>query len=122
MTDFPGLIHCLVDQNVEFIIVGGAVATLHGASRLTEDLDIVYDRDPANLASLVEALQPLHPYPRGAPPGLPFRFDFRTLQNGLNFTLITDAGSLDLLGEITGGGGYRDLLPFSREVRIYGRT
>ncbi len=30
---------------------------------------------------------------------------------GLNFTLTTNSGALDLLGEITGGGGYVQLLP-----------
>jgi hypothetical protein len=39
---------------------------------------------------------------RGAPPGLPFRFDEAKIQSGLNFTLSTSLGDLDLLGEITG--------------------
>jgi hypothetical protein len=38
------------------------------------------------------------------PPGLPFVLDHRTLANGLNFTLVTTLGDIDLLGEITGGG------------------
>jgi hypothetical protein len=38
---------------------------------------------------------------------------------GLNFTLETDLGDLDLLGEITGGGRYEDLLPFSLELRVF---
>ena len=45
------------------------------------------------------------------PPGLPFLWDDKTLWRGLNFTLTTDAGAIDLLGEITGGGGYEELLP-----------
>src|SRR6185503_20987948 len=61
-----------------------------------------------------------HPYLRGAPPGLPFRFDVRTLQKGLNFTLTTDIAPLDLLGEVAGGGDYHQLLPHSHEVDAYG--
>ena len=49
---------------------------------------------------------PLKPYLRGAPPGLPFRFDADTLSRGLNFTLTTSLGWIDLLGEITGGGRF----------------
>ena len=40
---------------------------------------------------------------------MPFIFD--VLRNGLNFTLTTDLGDIDLLGEITGGGGYDALYP-----------
>ena len=39
------------------------------------------------------ALEPLSPYLRGAPPGLPFRLDAQTLARGLNFTLTTAATS-----------------------------
>ncbi len=59
---------------------------------------------------------PLRPYLRGAPPGLPFRLDPDTLRQGLNFTLVTQAGDLDLLGEATGAGTSEALLPHS-EVR-----
>jgi hypothetical protein len=52
----------------------------------------------------------------GAPPGLPFHFDPETIKKGLNFTLRTIAGDLDVLGEATGGGTYEALLPRS-EVR-----
>ncbi len=119
-TEFSGLISALAVGRVEFIIVGGAAAIAHGAARLTQDLDVVYRRTQENIVRLVRALAPLTPYPRGAPPNLPFSWDERTVTNGLNFTLTTTAGSLDLLGEITGGGGYDELLPHSVELRLYG--
>ncbi|MGB8328982.1 MAG: hypothetical protein WCE62_02570 [Polyangiales bacterium] len=37
---------------MEFIIVGGAAAVLHGAPITTEDLDIVHRRSPENVARL----------------------------------------------------------------------
>ncbi len=120
MTDFAALLRLLTRGGVEFILVGGAAATAHGSVRLTRDLDIVYRRTPENLARLVACLAPHRPYLRGAPPGLPFQFDRDTLQHGLNFTLTTDLGSLDLLGEITGGGGYEELLPHSIRLTLYG--
>lgn len=61
------------------------------------------------------------PYPRGAPPGLPFRWDLATLRNGLNFTLETAFGDLDLLGEVA-GGGYEQLLPHALKVSGFGRS
>ena len=44
-----------------------------------------------------------------------------TLRNGANFTLVTDLGDIDLLTEITGGGGYRELLPSAVLLRAFGR-
>jgi hypothetical protein len=44
MTDFAQLIPLLVNGGVRFIVVGGAAATAHGSARLTQDLDIVYER------------------------------------------------------------------------------
>jgi hypothetical protein len=120
MTDFASLIRLLTQHNVEFIIVGGAAATAHGSARLTQDLDIAYRRTPENISRLVAGLAPHSPYLRGAPPGLPFRFDAETITRGLNFTLITDLGDLDLFGEITGGGGYDDLLPHTLVLNLFG--
>ena len=118
MTSFDRLLLAIAD--VEFIIVGGVAGGLHGAARATYDLDIVYRRDAANLARLVEALARFTPYLRGAPPGLPFRWDAETLARGLNFTLTTAVGDIDLLGEVIGGGGYEDLLPESIDIEVFG--
>src|SRR5499427_584688 len=119
MTDFGRLLTILTQAEVEFIVIGGFAATAHGSAHVTVDLDVVYGRTESNIARLASALQPLQPYLRGAPPGLPFRFDAETLRRGLNFTLTTDLGPLDLLGEITGGGGYEQLLPYSINVSVF---
>ena len=122
MTDFASLIRALSKHNVKFILVGGAAATAHGSARLTQDLDIVYRRTPGNMSRLVECLAPYSPYLRGAPPGLPFRLDVETMKSGLNFTLTTTLGAIDLLGEITGGGDYEGLLPHTVELGLFGVT
>jgi len=120
VTDFAALIPLLVANDVEFIIVGGAAATAHGSARLTLDLDVVYSRDNVNLERIVRALAPSQPYLRGAPPGLPFEWSVETLKKGLNFTLITTLGALDLLGEIVGGGGYDELKPETIKIEVAG--
>lgn len=120
MTNFGGLLHTLTQHGVAFILIGGAAATAHGASRLTLDLDIVYRRSPENIARVVASLAPYQPYLRGAPSGLPFRWDTATLQNGLNFTLTTSLGEVDLFGEIAGGGDYTALLPYCITLHIFG--
>jgi predicted nucleotidyltransferase len=120
VTDFKLLLRLLTDNQVEFIIVGGAAATAHGSSRLTVDLDVVYRRSNENISRLVEALRPVQPYLRGAPPGLPFNLNIETVRMGLNFTLTTKLGSLDLLGEIIGGGGYEELFSETIKVEVAG--
>jgi hypothetical protein len=84
-------------------------------------LDIVYRRTAENIARIVATLAPYEPYLRGAPPGLPFRWDATTIKRGLNFTLTTSLGDLDLLGEITtGGGGHDDLLSDTVQLELFG--
>lgn len=109
--DNEALLVALHRAGVEFILVGGMAAIVHGAARLTFDLDIVYKRSRGNYERLVAALTPFNPYLRGAPPGLPFRWDADTIARGLNFTLITTLGAIDILGEIA-GGGYDQLFPY----------
>jgi len=104
MTDFETLLRSLSDGRVDFVIVGGLAAVAHGSARLTQDVDIVYSRTPENVRRLVAALASHSPYLRGAPRGLPFRWDEATLHRGLNFALTTTVGDIDLLGEIAGGG------------------
>lgn len=119
-TDFGGLLRALATGGVEFIVIGGVAGIAHGSARFTRDLDVVYGRSPDNLRRLTAALLPLEPYLRGAPPGLPFRFDLDTVRRGLNFTLRTTRGELDVLGEIAGGGGYEALVAHSRELEMFG--
>jgi len=120
MFDVEGLLRRLAEHEVEFILVGGVAATVHGSARLTRDLDVVYGRTPANIDRLTSALAPLAASLRGAPAGLPFRLDSATVRRGLNFTLTTKLGDIDLFGEIAGGGDYAGLLPDTREIEVFG--
>ena len=121
MTDFETLLAALDDGDVACIIIGGLAATIHGSSRLTQDIDIVYERSDENIERLVGALAPHNPYLRGMPPGLPFEWSARTIRRGLNFTLTTAVGDIDILGEIVGGGSYDDLLPHTTTVELFAR-
>jgi predicted nucleotidyltransferase len=120
VTDFERLVAALADADVEFVIVGGLAATVHGSARLTQDLDVVYSRSSDNIERLVNALAPLGPYLRDAPPGLPFEWSQDTVRRGLNFTLTTAIGDIDLLGQIAGGGDYDDLLPHVVDLELFG--
>ncbi len=107
-------------HDVDCILIGGWAASLHGSMRSTVDVDFVYSRRQENIRRLVACVKPLQPALRGAPAGLPFKFDEPTIQHGLNFTLTTTLGDLDLLGEVSGGGEYEDLLPHTEVLEVFG--
>jgi hypothetical protein len=119
-TKFGELLRTLAAANIDFILVGGVAAAAHGSARSTQDIDVVYRRGEDNLHALLAAIGPLNPTLRGAPAGLPFHFDLNTLTAGLNFTLTTTSGWLNLAGEITGGGTYETLLPHSKCIKAFG--
>jgi hypothetical protein len=51
---------------------------------------------------------------------LPFRWDPETIRRGLNFTLSTNLGPLDVLGEVTGGGTYEQLILHADQTEMAG--
>src|SRR5262249_20320022 len=59
---------------------------------------------------------------RGAPKGLSFRLDPPTLKAGLNFTLDTDLGALDLLGDMPPLGNYDGVVVESETMELFGRS
>lgn len=110
----------LVEHEVRFSVIGGVALIARGVQRSTEDLDIAYARDRQNLTRLASALEGIHPQLRGVPAGLPFVLDEASLRHGLNFTLDTDLGPLDLLGEVPGLGTFEHVDAASSELEIAG--
>ena len=60
MTNFSTLLRALDKAGVEYILVGGAAATVHGSARLTLDVDVVYRRARENLARVRTELCDVH--------------------------------------------------------------
>ena len=110
----------LAEHQVRFSVIGGVALIARGVQRSTEDLDIAYARDRENLARLASALESLHPRLRGVPADLPFVLDEASLRSGLNFTLDTDLGPLDLFGEVPGLGAFEHVDAASDEMEIAG--
>lgn len=110
----------LIEHQVEFVIVGGVAISAHGSSYLTYDLNVAYARTRDNLKRLAAALAPYHPRPRDFPADLPFVWDEQTLRQGTNFTLTTDLGNLDLLGEVKGLGDFDRVRAQSVVLTLFG--
>jgi hypothetical protein len=118
-TQFKALLAALSGNGASFIIVGGVAGTLHGAMRVTYDVDVVYERSLENLQRLVAALVPLKPNLRDGP-GLPFRLDEETLKRGLNFKFATAIGAIDLMGELAGAGSFPAVRAHAIELDLFG--
>ena len=117
------LLEALHGEAVAFVVVGGVAAGAHGSAHLTSDLDVCYRRDAGNLERIVRALDPLRPRlrARGEPEGVSILWEPATLRAGLHFTLVTDVGDIDLLGEIPGLGDYEAVREAAEPVVLYGR-
>lgn len=115
---FKEILALVNSAQVDCILIGGLAAIAHGTARATYDIDFVYSRSPENIARLAHCLEAYSPYLRGVPPGLPFKFDVRTIQAGLNFTLTTTLGDVDFMGEVPGGGTFEKLLPHAERIEI----
>lgn len=116
--DAAPILRVLYKHQVSLVVIGGIAGITHGSPSLTRDLDICYERSPANLEKLALALRELHATLRGAPPDLPFLLDARTLAAGDHFTFATDSGDLDCLGTPSGTEGYADLIRNALDVEL----
>jgi hypothetical protein len=103
------LLRSLIEHDVDFVVIGGLAGMARGSSYPSYDLDLAYARDRANLERLAATLRELGATLRGAPAGLPFQLDAKTLAEGANFTFDTRFGPLDILGDPTGAPPYERL-------------
>ena len=63
-SNFLSVLSQLHDHHVDFVIVGGVAAALHGGARVTFDLDIVPSLSPASWEAAVDLLWSLGARPR----------------------------------------------------------
>lgn len=100
-------------HGVACLIVGGFAAQAHGAHRQTLDIDVVPRRTDVNLERLAAALRELGARLRVGgmtdeeARQLPVIVDAATLKGFGSSTWTTDAGPVDVLGELPVAGGRR---------------
>jgi hypothetical protein len=100
------IIQLLTGRGIDFVVVGGIAAVLHGSPRLTQDLDLCYSTDRANLAALGRALVDMDAHLYGVEEAVPFMPDERTLAHVELLTLQTEHGKLDLMTHPGGAPTY----------------
>jgi hypothetical protein len=120
--DPEAILRILQEHAVDYVLIGGLAASLHGSPYVTTDLDVTPSRDARNLTRLSNALLALDARIRAedAPEGLPFDISPRTLAHSTTLNLTTRHGDLDLMFEPAGTGGYPDLRRDALQIEIRG--
>jgi predicted nucleotidyltransferase len=115
------LLQRLADAGLEFVVVGGFAGVLHGSAYVTEDLDICAVMSPENIEILRKALADLKPVHRMTHNKLSFLDHPSPGEKLANVYLETEAGIVDVLGNVLGIGAYQDLARNAIEVPLFGR-
>ena len=119
-TDFFGVLEVLIRREVQFVLIGGLAARLHGSPTVTVDVDICPARDTDNLERLAGALRAMDAQLRSVNETVPFALDVKTLEGSLNLTLMTSRGAVDVLGEPAGTNGYEELAANAKMLDVEG--
>lgn len=114
------LLDRLARSGVDFVVIGGYAAVLHGSSQVTQDLDICAVLTDENVGRLRDILRDLDPRHRmtaqklsfldAPPPGTPLS----------NLYLRTRIGVVDILTEVLGVGDFARLRSRSQGVMVGG--
>ncbi len=109
VADLEAALEVLASAGVEFVVVGGVAAVLHGAPVTTLDLDIVHDQTDENVDRLLGVLRGLHAEMRSVGDKITSRPTRDMLLGGGQLKLSTELGPLDVLCRLHTGEGYREL-------------
>jgi hypothetical protein len=116
------LLRLLGDHGVAFVVIGGFALSAHGVIRGTKDIDVVPAPEPGNLHRLAGALRALEAEVMLAddfdPRELGIEPDEEGLALGGNWVLRTRLGRLDVMQDVTGVAGYRQLREGAIEVDV----
>ena len=112
------ILRLLVENRVEFVVVGGVAAVLQGASILTVDLGLCIPFSGENLSRLLPLLIRLDARFRAHPERPRLTADVEHFSAFRLLMLETALGPVDFLREITGIGGFREVADASHELDL----
>lgn len=110
----------LAKHGVDFIVIGGVAATIHGSPYVTYDVDICPADNDDNLKRLQSALEELDARIRVTDEPEPVRINFspRVIRAAPYLNLITKFGPLDIVHLPGGTKGYPDLARDAEQIKL----
>lgn len=115
----------LIDDGVDFIVIGGMAAHLHGTGHSTIDVDVCPSSTVDNLDRLAASLRTMNARLRveSDPHGVPFDPHPQLILQMSSLTMITDLGPLDLcFAPAAFPDGFDDLSATAVSVIVEGRN
>ena len=115
-----GALRTLIAYKVDFVLIGGLAARLHGSPTVTNDIDVCHDQPGTNLKRVAAALNEMEATVRLSDPSehVDVAIDERLLAATQNLTLTTEFGAFDLLARPAGTEGYDDLVRDALIVKL----
>lgn len=119
--NLKALLERLLVHEIDFVLVGGFAAAVHGSTLVTQDIDICTAITEAGVAKLREALKDLHPWLRMNPAAkLSFLEHPVEVRGTNNIYLKTDLGVLDILSQVPPAGDFEAIKGRAIEIVLYG--
>jgi predicted nucleotidyltransferase len=112
----------LVEAKVEFVVIGGYAAVIHGSAYITNDVDVCTVLSPENVERIRAALGDLKPVHRQTHRRLSFLEHPAPGQTLQNLYLETDHGIIDILSTVLGVGDFHRLRERAETVTLFGKT
>lgn len=120
MDGLLSLLKRLNDSGVEYVLIGGLAAIVHGGSIVTDDVDVCTSFDDENMPKILYALRDVNPTHRMRPDKMRLAEDAAHFRGLKNLYVGTDVGVIDFLGEVPHFGSYEDVRKHSTLMNIAG--
>ena len=123
MQNLKALLERLLQNQIDFVLVGGFAGVVHGSTLVTQDLDICLAMTNEQIEKLRKALSNLHPILRMNPNFQPSFMDHPKDLTGVNnIYLKTDLGILDVMSELPPVGSFKTIKKNAIEIFLYGHS
>jgi len=121
MQNLQQLLERLLKHKIDFVLVGGFAGVVHGATMVTQDLDICMSITEGEVSKLRTALEDLNAVHRMNPNFQPsFKDQPKDLKGVNNIYLKTDLGILDIISQVQPVGDFERVKSKSFEISLYG--
>ena len=120
MQNLNELLKKILAAKIEFVVIGGFAGVVHGASQVTQDLDICLLVDETNIEQLRRCFSDINPRHRmnvKKPSFLDVPQDVKGLKN---IYLETDLGVIDIISDVPNIGDFKRVKEGAISVSLFG--